>query len=88
MTAFVIGLIYGIVWNVTNMFATRFIASKSKNTFIVGLVPIMISIPIMLSIILFKPFISNWHAFIQIWFLSFLTGALVFKFTIAKRFSR
>jgi hypothetical protein len=85
MNAIVVGLFYGITWYSINFFVGRFIASKSQSVILSGVVPLLVTAPLLLSIILFKPLVSNWQSFVQMWGASFLVGALVIKFGIFNR---
>ncbi|MCP4978693.1 MAG: hypothetical protein GY931_21305 [Maribacter sp.] len=85
MNAIVVGLIYGIAWYSIHFFVGRFIASKSQNVILSGVAPLLMTAPILLSIILFKPLVSNWESFVQMWGASFLVGALVIKFGVLNR---
>lgn len=82
------GLIYGAVWYAFIMFLSRYMTSKGANIFLVGVVPFLLSCPLLLSVLLLSPMVENWHNFIRVWGLSFGAGALMFKFGIAQRYYR
>ncbi len=53
---------------------------------VIGIAPLFVSTPILLTVILFKTFIENWHIFIQLWGVGFMFGCLLIKFVIFERF--
>ena len=87
MAAVVIGIFYGLFWHFLYMLTGRYLESKINNLLITGIAQIFISSPILISVIFFKSLTEDWNLFIQVWFFSFLIGALLSKFTIAKRFA-
>ena len=85
MIAIFTSFIYGSIWYGAHIVTCRYIATKTQNWFFSSIVPLLISVPILLSIILIKPMVGDWQSFIQIWGISFLVGALIVKFAFFNR---
>ena len=85
MGASVIGFIYGVIWYSLTFFVSRMVASKTHNIWVLSFVPLVVFLPVFLSVLLLKPFVDDWLSFVCIWYLSLMIGALVIKFGVFNR---
>lgn len=88
MLAIVIGLIYGAAWYALHMLLSKYVASKTNNLFLIGLAPMLVTCPALVSVILIKPLVENWQVFVRVWAISFLVGAVIFKFGVYRKYYR
>jgi hypothetical protein len=86
MGASVIGFMYGAIWYSLSYFVFRVAANKTQNIWILNFVPLTVFVPVFSSVLLLKPFITNWQDFICIWSFSIFPGALVMKFLVINKF--
>ncbi len=60
-------------------------AIKTQNVWILSFLPLIVFVPVFLSVLLLKPFVDDWESFICIWFFSLMLGALTMKFGVINR---
>jgi hypothetical protein len=85
MGAIVIGFVYGVIWYSLTFFVNRMAAIKTQNVWILSFLPLIVFVPVFLSVLLLKPFVDDWESFICIWFFSLMLGALIMKFGVINR---